>query len=151
MSMYDWVPTVIAFSNTESRHEGKKNPWSCKHYPMMVVWILVVKPAKLNSKVNWPKLWYYHWLVVNDLASVSDPPGFEAERTTKTKRPKLLLSSSIVTRSVLITKYQSPFFQRKCEVNHKIFPVVLFMLCAGKFCDSLHIFSGKKDSSTQWV
>ena len=24
MSMYDWFPTVIAFSNTESRHEGKK-------------------------------------------------------------------------------------------------------------------------------
>ena len=47
--------------------------------------------------------------------------------------------------SVFPLKLES-FFQRKCEVNHKIFPGVLFMLCAGKFCDSLRIFSGKKDS-----
>ena len=32
-------------------------------------------------------------------------------------------------------------------MKHKIFPGVLFMLCAGKFCVSLRIFSGKKDSS----
>ena len=32
-------------------------------------------------------------------------------------------------------------------MNHKIYPGLLFMLCTRKFCESLCIFSGKKDSS----
>ena len=47
------------------------------------------------------------------------------------------------------------FFQRKSEVNHKIFPHDINITGLGKFCDALRIFSGKKDSSrkgqrTKW-
>ena len=72
---------------------------------------------------------------------------------TKTKRwvifinqNRLNCSPNVKNIISLKNKYvlvESFFFQKKCEVNHKMFPGVQCLYYTGKLCDSLRIFSEK--------